>query len=131
MEGRVMQWYLKVLKNYVGFSGRAQRTEIWMFILINFLITLLLAFLDGMLGLYNAEVGVGVLQGVYSLAVFLPSLAVAVRRLHDIGRTGWWLLIAFIPLVGLIVLLVFYCLDSQPGDNEYGPNPKGVAPAVA
>ncbi|TXS94291.1 DUF805 domain-containing protein [Parahaliea maris] len=126
-----MQWYLKVLKNYVGFSGRAQRTEIWMFILINFLITLLLAFLDGMLGLYNAEVGVGVLQGVYSLAVFLPSLAVAVRRLHDIGRTGWWLLIAFIPLVGLIVLLVFYCLDSQPGDNEYGPNPKGVAPAVA
>lgn len=126
-----MQWYLKVLKNYVGFSGRAQRTELWMFILINFLITLVLAFVDGMLGLYNTEAGIGMLQGIYSLAVFLPSLAVAVRRLHDIGRTGWWLLIAFIPLVGLIVLLVFYCLDSQPGDNEYGPNPKGVAPAVA
>jgi len=126
-----MQWYLKVLTNYVGFSGRAQRTEFWMFVLINFLITVVLAFIDGMLGLSNPEVGVGVLQGIYSLAVFLPSLAVAVRRLHDTGRTGWWLLVAFLPLVGLIVLLVFYCMDSQPGDNQYGPNPKGVAPAMA
>lgn len=125
-----MQWYLKVIRNYVGFSGRARRTEFWMFALINFLITLVLAFLDGMLGLTNMETGMGLLQGVYSLAVLLPSLAVAVRRLHDTGRSGWWLLIAFIPVVGWIVLLVFYCLDSQPGDNAHGPNPKGVAVAA-
>ncbi|WP_116367831.1 DUF805 domain-containing protein [Parahaliea mediterranea] len=125
-----MQWYLKVLKNYVGFSGRARRTEFWMFALINFLITLVLAFLDGMLGLANSQYGMGPLQGIYSLAVFLPGLAVAIRRLHDTGRSGWWILIGLIPVVGWIVLLVFYCLDSQAGDNVHGPNPKGVAAAA-
>lgn len=127
-----MEWYLKVIKNYVGFSGRAHRTEFWMFVLINLVITLVLSFIDGMLGMTNPQVGIGPLQGLYSLAVLLPSLAVAVRRLHDTGRTGWWLLIGLIPLVGAIVLIVFYCLDSEAGDNRYGPNPKGVAaPAAA
>jgi len=125
-----MDWYLKVIRNYVGFSGRAHRTEFWMFVLINLVITLVLSFIDGMLGLASAEYGMGPLQGLYSLAVLLPSLAVAVRRLHDTGRTGWWLLICLIPLIGAIVLIVFYCLDSQEGDNQYGPNPKGV-PAAA
>ena len=70
--------------------------------------------------------GTGPLYLIYTLAFLLPSIAVAIRRLHDTGRTGWWLLLAFIPIIGAIVLIVFYCLDSQPGDNEYGPNPKGV-----
>ncbi|MDP3125664.1 MAG: DUF805 domain-containing protein, partial [Thiobacillus sp.] len=69
----------------------------------------------------------GLLSGLYSLAILIPSLAVTVRRLHDTGRTGWWLLIGLIPLIGAIVLLVFMLLDSQPGDNEYGASPKGVA----
>ena len=82
-----------------------------------------------MLGL--GAVYLGLLSGLYSLAVLIPSIAVAVRRLHDTGRTGWWLLIGFIPLVGIIVLLVFLFTDSQPGPNQYGPNPKGTTPGMA
>ena len=114
-----MQWYLKVLKNYIGFQGRARRKEYWMFFLFNFLITVLLSIIEVMLGLG------GILSGIYGLFVLLPSIAVNVRRLHDIGRTGWWMLLSFIPVVGLIVLLIFAALDSQPGENKYGPNPKG------
>jgi uncharacterized membrane protein YhaH (DUF805 family) len=114
-----MQWYLKVLKNYIGFQGRARRKEYWMFFLFNFLITMLLSIIEVMLGLG------GILSGIYGLFVLLPSIAVNVRRLHDIGRTGWWMLLSFIPVVGLIVLLIFAALDSQPGENKYGPNPKG------
>lgn len=119
-----MEWYLKVVKNYLGFSGRARRVEFWMFVLINFLISVVLGFVDGVLGLRGAEGTTGVLQGLYMLGVFLPSIAVAFRRLHDTGRSGWWLLIGFIPVIGWIVLLVFYCFDSEEGDNAYGPNPK-------
>ncbi|WP_066053930.1 DUF805 domain-containing protein [Robertmurraya korlensis] len=114
-----MQWYLKVLKNYVGFQGRARRKEYWMFFLFNFLITILLSIIESMLGLG------GILSALYGLAVLLPSIAVSVRRLHDIGRSGWWMLLSLIPVIGLIVLLVFAVLDSQPGENKYGPNPKG------
>lgn len=114
-----MQWYLKVLKNYIGFQGRARRKEYWVFFLFNFLITMLLSIIEVMLGLG------GILSGIYGLFVLLPSIAVNVRRLHDIGRTGWWMLLSFIPVIGLIVLLIFAVLDSQPGENKYGPNPKG------
>lgn len=114
-----MQWYLKVLSNYIGFQGRARRKEYWMFFLFNFLITMLLSMIEVMIGLG------GILSGIYGLFVLLPSIAVNVRRLHDIGRSGWWMLLSFIPVVGLIVLLVFAVLDSQPGENKYGPNPKG------
>jgi uncharacterized membrane protein YhaH (DUF805 family) len=120
-----MNWYLEVLKKYAVFSGRAQRAELWFFVLFNLIIALLLRYVDGMTGTVSEQTGVGLLGGIYSLAILLPSIAVAVRRLHDTGRTGWWLLIGFIPVIGSIVLLVFYVLDSQPGDNEYGPNPKG------
>lgn len=119
MEGQLMQWYLKVLKNYVGFQGRARRKEYWMFFLFNFLITILLSTIEALLGLG------GILSAIYGLAVLLPSIAVSVRRLHDIGRSGWWMLLSIIPVIGLIVLLVFAILDSQPGENKYGPNPKG------
>ncbi len=121
-----MNWYLMVLKNYVGFSGRARRKEYWFFVLINFLITIALAFVDGIVGSFDPQTGFGALSGIYSLAVFIPTFAVTVRRLHDTSRTGWWLLIAFIPLIGAIVLLVFMFLDSTSGTNEYGPDPKGA-----
>ncbi|MBT1449654.1 DUF805 domain-containing protein [Glaciecola sp. XM2] len=112
-----MDWYIGVLKKYVEFNGRARRTEYWMFFLFNFIISILLGFIDGLLG-------TGFLGLIYALAVFLPSLAVGVRRLHDTGRSGWWVLIGLIPLIGFIVLIYFFVLDSDTGDNEYGPSPK-------
>ncbi|QHT63069.1 DUF805 domain-containing protein [Paenibacillus lycopersici] len=114
-----MEWYLKVLRNYVNFSGRARRTEYWMYVLFSFMASVLLAIADAMLGAGR------LLSMLYSLAVLLPSLAVVVRRLHDTGRSGWWYFIILIPIVGAIVLLVFLLLDSEPGMNRYGPNPKG------
>ncbi|WHX47863.1 DUF805 domain-containing protein [Paenibacillus woosongensis] len=113
-----MEWYLKVLKNYVGFEGRARRKEYWMFILFNMIASLVLGFIGGLIGLDT------ILSYIYSLAVLLPSLAVAIRRLHDTGRSGWMILLSFIPLVGAIILIVFMCQDSEPGDNKYGFNPK-------
>lgn len=121
-----MNWYLGVLKNYVGFSGRARRKEYWMFALINLLIMFVLVMIDRLTGTMSSTVGAGLLSGVYSLAVLLPSIAVAVRRLHDTSRTGWWLLLVFVPIIGGLVLLVFMLLDSTPGENQYGPNPQGV-----
>lgn len=115
-----MEWYLKVLKNYVGFGGRARRKEYWMFTLFSFIITLILTIIESLVDLTD------ILTGLYALAVLLPSLAVSVRRLHDTGRSGWWLLIALLPLIGAIILLVFTCQDSQPHDNEYGENPKAA-----
>ncbi|MER8185127.1 DUF805 domain-containing protein [Kitasatospora sp. NPDC094015] len=116
-----MDWYLAVVKNYVGFSGRARRQEFWMFALFNIIISVVLAIVDGIAGTS------GLLGGLYSLAVLLPSLAVGFRRLHDTGRSAWWLLIGLVPVVGPIVLIVFAASEGQPGDNQYGPNPKLVA----
>jgi uncharacterized membrane protein YhaH (DUF805 family) len=113
-----LEWYLKVLKNYVGFQGRARRKEYWMFVLFSLIVSIVLSIIEAVANLSQ------VLTGLYSLAVLLPSLAVGVRRLHDTGRSGWWLLIALIPLIGAIILLVFMCLDSEENDNKYGPNPK-------
>ena len=121
-----MQWYLAVLGNYAGFSGRARRKEYWMFILFNVIISVVLAIIDQVVGLTLAEGRIGLLGALYSLAVIIPSLAVAARRLHDTGRSGWWLLIGFIPLIGGLILLYFFVLDSQPGTNQYGANPKGI-----
>jgi uncharacterized membrane protein YhaH (DUF805 family) len=122
-----MNWYLQALKQYAVFKGRARRKEYWFFALFNLIVSAVLTVVDYMTGSLDMELGVGLLSGLYSLAILIPSLAVTVRRLHDTDRTGWWLLIAFIPLIGAIVLLVFMLLDSKPGDNQYGPNPKGVA----
>ena len=116
-----MNWYLDVIKNkYAKFDGRARRKEYCMFFLFNILIAVGLAIIEAIIGLP------GILGGIYALAVLIPGIAVTVRRLHDTGRVGWWILIAFLPLIGLIVLLVFMVLDSQPGDNAYGPNPKAA-----
>ena len=113
-----MNWYLEVLKNYAVFTGRARRTEYWMFALVNFIIAMAIGIVEGVLG------GPGVIGMLYFLAVLIPAIAVSVRRLHDTGHSGLWLLIAFVPLVGAIVLLVFMVQDSDPGQNQYGMNPK-------
>ncbi|MEV4612571.1 DUF805 domain-containing protein [Kitasatospora sp. NPDC049258] len=116
-----MDWYLAVVKNYVGFNGRARRQEFWMFALFNIIASIVLAIVDGIAGTS------GLLGGLYSLAVLLPSLAVGFRRLHDTGRSAWWLLIALVPLIGSIILIVFWATEGQPNDNQYGPNPKLAA----
>lgn len=113
-----MNWYLQALKNYAVFGGRSRRMEYWMFVLFNLIFSIVLGFVDGMIGT------AGVLGLIYSLAILIPALAVSVRRLHDTNRSGWWLLIGLIPIVGVIVLIVFFVTDGDPGDNEYGANPK-------
>ena len=120
-----MNWYLLALKKCAVFSGRSRRKEYWFFVLFNFLVMIALAFLDASFGLYDLATGLGPLSGIYSLGVFIPSLAVLVRRLHDSDKTGWWFFIVFIPLIGWIVLLVFLLTDSTPGNNRYGADPKG------
>lgn len=126
-----MNWYLKVLKQYVDFSGRARRMEYWMFVLISVLISLVLTTVDVLLFGYTmfpedpSEISLAPLNTLYGLAVLLPSLAVSVRRLHDSNRTGWWILVALIPLIGPLVLLVFLCLDGTPAPNRFGPDPQG------
>ncbi|MGW1073069.1 DUF805 domain-containing protein [Streptomyces sp. NPDC002537] len=112
-----MHWYVDVLKKYTAFSGRAGRQEFWMFTLISFVISIVVAVVDAALGTSP------LLGALYSLAVLLPSIAVGIRRLHDTGRSGWWLLIGLIPFVGIIVLVVLWALDSTPHDNAYGPSP--------
>ncbi|MCD1260776.1 DUF805 domain-containing protein [Paenibacillus athensensis] len=147
-----MRWYVSVLKNYAVFDGRARRQEFWMFTLIQGIIGIIFgigytigfvmlsasAFSEaseynpsglpdfsgaGSLGAVLILGIVGLLNMAYSLATLLPTLAVSARRLHDTGRSGWWQLIGLVPFVGGILLLVFYCLDSE-GNNPYGPNPK-------
>jgi uncharacterized membrane protein YhaH (DUF805 family) len=126
-----MSWYLAVLKKYAVFSGRARRKEYWWFVLINLIIAFVLAGL-GALTTKNGEVGVfTALSGLYSLALILPSLGVMIRRLHDTNRSGWWFFISLVPFVGELILLIFLVLDSDPGTNRFGPNPKATAEQVA
>jgi uncharacterized membrane protein YhaH (DUF805 family) len=126
-----VNWYLKVLKQYVDFNGRARRTEFWMFTLFNAIASIILAVIDNALGLSSFSsygggfsYSLGLLGGLYALAVLLPSLGVAVRRLHDTNRSGWWVLISLIPFIGGIVLLVFFVLEGTRGPNTYGQDPK-------
>jgi uncharacterized membrane protein YhaH (DUF805 family)/type II secretory pathway pseudopilin PulG len=123
-----MYWYLEVLKKYAVFSGRARRTEYWLFGLLSCIVWLVLVIIEGVAGIAS-ESEHYVLAGLYDLAILIPSIAVSVRRLHDTSRSGWWLLLAFIPLVGWIVLLMFMVRDSVPVDNQYGANPKQAADA--
>lgn len=112
-----MEWYVKVLKNYAGFDGRAHRKEYWVFVLIHFIVCLALSLLEWIIFLP------GLFTGLYGLAVLLPSLAVSVRRLHDVGKSGLWVLLSLIPVIGLIILIVFFCESGDEGENEYGPSP--------
>ncbi len=121
-----MNWYIEVLKKYAVFGGRARRKEYWYFFLFSTLISIVLSVIDNVIGSSNAEAGIGFLSGIYTLGVLIPSIAVGVRRLHDTNRSGWWLLIALIPLIGAIVLIVFFVFDSNPEENQYGINPKSA-----
>lgn len=121
-------------RKYVVFSGRARRSEYWYFILCYVIIAVIANILDNILGLRTAvgqeagsgaQASIGWLAVLVGLVFLLPGIAVAVRRLHDTGRTGWWYLLVLIPCIGPIVLLIFYVMDST-GDNQYGPNPKSA-----
>ncbi len=121
-----MEWFTEALKKYAVFSGRSRRKEYWYFVLFTVLISIALSIIDGLTGTYDNSAGIGLLSGIFSLAILIPSIAVSVRRLHDIDRTGWWILISLVPIIGWIVLLVFHLQDSTPGTNRYGPNPKST-----
>lgn len=115
-----MKYFISCIKDkYACFSGRARRQEYWMYTLVYFLFYIVAQVIDTVLT-------AGFLTLILSFGLLLPSLGVTVRRLHDTGKSGWWILISVIPIVGAIVLLVFLCLDSKPGENKFGPNPKGA-----
>ncbi|HLD61324.1 MAG TPA: DUF805 domain-containing protein [Patescibacteria group bacterium] len=109
-----MNYYIQVLKKYATFSGRARRKEYWMFILVNLIVGVILSFVDGAMG--SAEEGSGLLSSIYSLAVFIPSLAVAVRRMHDVNKSGWFIIV---PIYNLVLA----CTAGTKGDNRFGPDP--------
>ena len=119
-----MNYYVECIKKYVVFSGRARRKEYWMFVLFNCLIFTGIGIICGIVGTsvtFSAN-----LANIYSLGMLLPGLAVSSRRLHDTDRSALWLLLGFVPFIGGIVLFIFMCLDSTPGENRFGPNPKGA-----
>ena len=127
-----MNWYLEVLKKYAVFSGRARRKEYWMFVLFNILALVVATALDNLLGTtfkietpYGEQaMPYGYVYLLYSLAVFIPGLAVGVRRLHDVGKSGWFFFIALIPVIGGIWLLVLFASEGNLGPNKYGEDPK-------
>lgn len=128
-----MSSYSKGWKNIVDFSGRATRKEFWLFMGITYLIFFVILIAAGIIyspfNGQNLGIFMGFMAGVFLLVSFLPMLSVSIRRLHDIGLNGWFYLLGFIPFVGPIVLLTFSLIDSKPGVNKYGPNPKGIESA--
>ena len=120
-----MEWYIKCLKNYAVFQGRARRKEFWMFALFNWIICMALSMIGS---LFVDSIGLAgqIPYYIYGAAVCIPSLAVLVRRLHDVNKSGWWYFIILIPLVGAIWMLVLLCTEGDKGDNKYGPNPKAL-----
>jgi uncharacterized membrane protein YhaH (DUF805 family) len=121
-----MDWYFSVLKNYAVFEGRARRKEYWYFLLCNSIITALLLCIDVLFSGVTQDIGTGLLTGFYNILMFIPALAVAVRRLHDTNRSGWWLLLLAIPVIGGLVIFIFMIQNSQVGTNDYGINSKGM-----
>lgn len=119
-----MEWATLPLKKYADFTGRSRRKEYWMFFLLVIVCALVIGFVEGMLGLTNMIGPYGPISTIFLLGILVPSIAVGIRRLHDTDRSGWWILLGLVPLVGL-VLLVFYVLEGTRGPNQYGPDPKG------
>lgn len=126
-----MGWYLLAVKNYAGFSGRARRKEYWMFTLFNFIFTIIFALLDILIFTVSDGNLLGIFTGAYSLGILIPTMAVTVRRFHDIGKSGWWWLINFVPFIGTLIYLFFLISNSQPGENQYGPYPKSELKSVS
>lgn len=123
-----MKYYLEALKKYAVFSGRARRKEYWFFALFNLIFAIVAMFLDQAFGTVFTIQGVPIMYGfiyvAYALFTFLPGLAVTVRRLHDVGKSGWFFFIVLIPVIGAIWLLVLMCTAGQPGTNKWGQSPK-------
>ena len=126
-----MDWYLEVLRKYAVFRGRSRRKEFWFFVLFDLLFGFASIGVDLFVGTFNRELQIGLLSAIYMLALFVPRLALSVRRLHDIGLSGWLTLIWLVPFIGPIVLFVLAAFVSQPGENKYGPCPltKDVPPS--
>ena len=135
-----MEWMILPLKRYLEFSGRSRRKEFWMYVLFQVILLVIASFVDVALGYGKVDTYAQATEGyaagfsvnsqgpaviIVALALLIPSIAVAVRRLHDTDRSGWWILIGLIPLVGAIVLIVFYCLEGTAGPNRFGEDPKG------
>ena len=110
-----------IQQNYCNFSGRASRSEYWWYALFTFILGIVISIIF----CWNQNV-LNIVSGLVNLALLLPGLGLCVRRLHDIGKCGWWVLIAFLPIIGLILLIVWFCKDSQMEPNEYGPVPNLV-----
>lgn len=127
-----MNYFLNNFKNYINFSGRARRKEFWMFFLFNFIVAIVTMILDNILGTtfkidmggYPMPMPYGYICLAYALAAFIPGLGVTVRRLHDVGKSGWFYFIGLIPIIGGIWLLVLFCTEGTMGENKYGPDPK-------
>lgn len=122
-----MSWFLMAIKKYAQFDGRSQRSEYWFFALFYILFAIVATLIDVGIGSYDPQTGFGLLSAILAIGLFIPSLSVSVRRLHDTDRSGWWLLICLIPLIGAIWFLVLMVFDSTPGNNRFGPNPKELA----
>lgn len=119
-----MNWYLEALRKYAVLDGRARRKEFWFFWLFNLIFLIIAVILDNVLGIAIKRKGYGLITALFLLATLLPLLGVYVRRLHDVRKSGRYLFIMLIPIVGTIWFLVLVCRDSMPGENQYGPNPK-------
>ncbi|MET0271032.1 MAG: DUF805 domain-containing protein [Sphingomonas sp.] len=143
----MMDWMLLPLRRYAQFTGRARRKEYWMFALFIVIASIVLAIVESVLGIgtttttsgvpadaygfaYSADHNMGWLSGLFALAMLIPSIAVGVRRLHDTDRSGWWMLIGLIPLIGGIVLFVFMVTSGTRGPNRFGPDPVEADSAV-
>jgi uncharacterized membrane protein YhaH (DUF805 family) len=125
-----VNWYLQVLQKYAIFSGRARRKEYWIFGLIHAVVIYGLKGADLVIERFHPGYILGIVEMLYVFATFIPLLAVSVRRLHDTNRSGWWFLMFLIPIVNLILFFAFMTEDSQPGENRFGPNPKGEVAVV-
>jgi uncharacterized membrane protein YhaH (DUF805 family) len=121
-----IDYALTPLRKFADFSGRARRAEYWWFYLLVIVGYLMASIIDSLMGLDGTVGPYGIITLVFGLAMLLPSIAAGVRRLHDTDRSGWWMLIAFVPLVGVIVLLVVFVLEGTQGENRFGPDPKAA-----
>jgi uncharacterized membrane protein YhaH (DUF805 family) len=123
-----MQWFTDVItKRYAQFDGRARRKEFWLFILISWVISIALSLIDRLIGLtFGGAYEVGILSSIFGLAVLVPTIAVAVRRMHDTNRSGWWVALNFLCCIGTIIFIVFAAQEGTVGDNPHGPDPKAA-----
>lgn len=124
VEQSPFSYYIACWRKFAVFSGRARRKEYWYFALFNLGVSILLGYVDLFLGTFNADAELGLFHSLYNLAALVPCVAVTVRRLHDLDRSGWWVLLGFVPIIGWIVLVLWTCLNSDDEPNQYGDNPK-------